>query len=95
MIFVYVMRYLFSSNRRVSRDWETVKMLSHETVHRNRIKLVATEKALKSEMLNYCVHSRLGNKLVCNLTEDTAILSSVRLQNSLFILFYLCYSILF
>ena len=33
----------------MSRDWETVKMLCHETVHRNRIKLVATEKALNSQ----------------------------------------------
>ena len=47
MIFVYVMSY-FTSQRRMSRDWETAKMLSHETVHRNRIKLVATEKALNS-----------------------------------------------
>ena len=58
MIFVYVMRYL----RRVPRDWETVKTVSHETVHRNRIKLVATEKGVKqSEMFNNSVYSRLGN----------------------------------
>ena len=33
-----------------THDWETVKMLSQETVHRNRpIKLVATEKAFNSQ----------------------------------------------
>ena len=31
------------------REWKTVKMLSHETVHGNRIKLVATEKAFISQ----------------------------------------------
>ena len=31
------------------RESETVKMLSHETVHGNRIKLVATEKAFNSQ----------------------------------------------
>ena len=54
MIFVYVMRYL----RRVPRDWETVKTVSHETVHRNRMKLVAIEKALNSIQL---FHTFLGN----------------------------------
>ena len=42
VIFVYVMR-------RMSHDWETVRMLSHETVHRNQIKLAAMEKALNSQ----------------------------------------------
>ena len=62
MIFVYVMRYL----RRVPRDWETVKTVSHETVHRNRIKLVARLK--QSEMFNNSVYSRLGNNQKCLIT---------------------------
>ena len=33
----------------MSHDWETVKMLCHETVHRNRIKMVAMEKAFNSQ----------------------------------------------
>ena len=37
-----------------SRDWETVKMLSQETVNQNRINLTAREKVLNShQMLNY------------------------------------------
>ena len=37
-----------------SRDWETVKMWSQETVHRNRINLAARENVLNSHlMLNY------------------------------------------
>ena len=39
-----------------------LKMLSHETVHRNQIKLVTTKKGVKqSEMFNYSVFSRFGN----------------------------------
>ena len=40
---------IFTSLRRMPRDWETVNTASHETVHRNRIKLVATEKSLNSQ----------------------------------------------
>ena len=37
-----------------SRDWETVKMLSKETVYRNRINLTTREKVLNShQMLDY------------------------------------------
>ena len=50
------MKYLFTSLRRVSRDWETVKMLPHETVHRNRIKLVATKKTLNSQKCLITLH---------------------------------------
>ena len=41
--------YWFTSLRRVSRDWETVKILSHEILHRNRIKLVKKEMMLNSQ----------------------------------------------
>ena len=34
-----------------SRDWETVKNVSHETVHRNRIKLLLTERALSGSFI--------------------------------------------
>ena len=38
----------------MSRDWETVKILSQETVNRNRINLSAREKVLNNQqMLNY------------------------------------------
>ena len=33
-----------------SRDWETVKNVSNETVHRNQIKLVSTERALSKSL---------------------------------------------
>ena len=37
-----------------SRDWETVKNVSQETVHRNRINFATREKVLNSnQMLNY------------------------------------------
>ena len=50
MIFINVIFvHVITSLRRASRDWETVKMLSHETVHRNRIKPVATENTLNSQ----------------------------------------------
>ena len=35
----------------MSRDWKQLKMVSHESVHRNRIKLAATEKMLYSIQL--------------------------------------------
>ena len=45
-----------------SRDWEQLKMLSHETVHRNWIKLVASTsegKGVKQpEMFDYSVYNR-------------------------------------
>ena len=38
----------------VSRDWETVKNVSQESEHRNRIDMAAREKKLNShQMLNY------------------------------------------
>ena len=37
-----------------SRDWETVTMLFHERVNRNRINLAARQKVLNNhQMLNY------------------------------------------
>ena len=37
-----------------SRDWETVKMFSQKTVHRNRINLATRENVLNShQMLDY------------------------------------------
>ena len=47
MISVYVMRlYGCSACHVIGKQ---LKLLSHETVHRNRIKLVATEKASNSQ----------------------------------------------
>ena len=49
-----------------------LKMLSHETVHRNRIKLVATKKGVRqSEMFNYFVYSRLGNNKDCEQADPS------------------------
>ena len=43
----------------------TLKILSHETVHGNQIKLVAMEKGVKQSKMfnNNFVYSRLGNNM--------------------------------
>ena len=60
--------------------------MSHETVHRNRIKPVVTENALfkQSEMFNYSVYSRFGNKRQCEMANTTY--SDQRLQHFFFLI---------